>query len=60
MKPKSEIERPVRQAEAELDAATARSALDTAANRLMRAREALKRSQGEPHTGAEARLRAAP
>jgi hypothetical protein len=49
MKSKSELERlteAVCQAEAELDAATTRSALDTPAKRLMTARAALKRLQG--------------
>ena len=53
MRPKSELERlteAVRKAEAELDAATTRSALNSAAKRLMMARAALKRLQDEPAT----------
>ena len=48
---KSELERlteAVRKAEAELDAATTRSALNAAAKRLMTARAALKRLQDQP------------
>jgi len=51
MKTKSELERlteAVRKAEAELDVATKRSAVNTAAKRLMMARSALKRFQEEP------------
>ena len=51
MKPKSELARlteAVRQAEAELDAATTRSAVNAAAKRLMMARAELKRFQEEP------------
>jgi hypothetical protein len=50
MKPKSELKRlaeAVRQAEAELDAATTRSMPNAAAKRLMNARAALKRMQAE-------------
>ena len=53
MKLKSELERlteAVRKAEAELDAATTRSAVNIAAKRLMLARAALKRLQDEPAT----------
>jgi hypothetical protein len=51
MRPKSELERlaeAVRKAEAELDAATTRTALNAAAKRLMMARTALRRFQDEP------------
>jgi hypothetical protein len=51
VKPKSELERlteAVRKAEAELDAATTRSALNAAAKRLMTTRAALKRLQDQP------------
>ena len=51
MKLKSKLERlieAVRKVEAELDAATTRSAMNTAAKRLMMARAALKRLQDEP------------
>jgi hypothetical protein len=55
VKPKSELDRlteAVRRAEAELDAATTRSALNAAAKRLMTARAALKRLQDEPAAAA--------
>jgi hypothetical protein len=51
MNPASELKRlaeAVRQAEAELDAATTRSALNAAAKRLMNACGALKRMQEKP------------
>jgi hypothetical protein len=51
VKLKSELERvteAVRKAEAELEAATRRSALNAAAKRLMLARAALKRLEDQP------------
>jgi hypothetical protein len=54
MKPSSELKRlaeAVRQAEAELDAATTRSALNAAAKKLMNARAALRRLQEKPRGG---------